>query len=106
MNYYRLKSVSLSGEVDYSWVKSVRYISTNKIEVMPNPTKGNLQIKGLSTENNKISVMNSKGQLLGTFNTNGSSSYVIDMSSYVTGFYIIKVIDENGIESSFKVVKE
>lgn len=71
------------------------------IRLSPVPARSTLQIYTKGLQLNKpstISVMSSTGVLLKTFQSNASDKVVqLDVSSLVSGIYIIKVINGNKV---------
>ncbi len=77
------------------------FIKTN-IRVYPNPTAGLLKISNPNfIKINKVEVYNIYGQKLSSKFKNNS----IDLNAFRSGIYMIKMIDENGKQGTFKVMK-
>ena len=72
-------------------------------EAYPNPTTGNLSLKGEFDADATVSVYDQSGRLLHTQDAiNGSS---IDLSNYHTGMYLLKV-SSNGATTTKTIVKQ
>lgn len=63
---------------------------SSKWIVYPNPAGDLIQIKGLGAENNKVSIMNTLGQILDEKN-NLSQEQFIDVQQLNTGIYYIQI---------------
>jgi predicted outer membrane repeat protein len=94
-NYYRLKMISYSGEVEYSMVRVVR-ISKNEIEIFPNPVNNEIQIsfnKSVSG-NYPFEIFSVFGQSIykGTINAENTNTS-IDISGFGlnSGTYILSI---------------
>jgi len=94
INYILQKYSSLLS-VDDSFIKS-------NITLYPNPTRGSITISNPNfVKINTIEVFNIYGQRLKTIENKNR----IDISSFINGFYFIKMEDENGKQGTFKVIK-
>lgn len=105
-NFYRLKQVSLNGQVKYS---EIRVVNINEKGVglfaVPNPTQGSLTIKGLRNGNNNLVLVNAIGQVLLNVDIEDQSEYYIDLSRFAAGTYYISVRNADGAVDNIKVVK-
>lgn len=91
VNMYRIKMVSKSGEITYSEVKSVDFVSNESVAVYPNPVKDVLNI---TSDNEYVSVKN----ILGVEVFSGKNVQSIDVASWAPGVYFVHL-------SSGEVVK-
>ena len=73
----------------YDWIGE----SNESVSVYPNPTTGNVNVAapGLS----HITVMNTLGQVIYDSEADGNMT-TLDLNSYQTGIYMVRVITENG----------
>lgn len=67
-----------------------------KISVYPNPTHGRTTIEGKGLQH--ITLFNGIGQELLSVEASGDQ-WVLDLSSYHAGYYIVKVESENGVKN-------
>jgi len=111
-NYYRIKAVSLNGEVKYSNIVVVKLGGKgNEMSVYPNPVKGNtisLSLNGLSKGNYTMSVFNQLGQqvLNRVINHNGgNATQTVDLSSLATGIYELRLSNGQTVLTE-RLVKE
>ena len=77
-----------------------------KITIAPNPNKGDFTITAShATENGIIEIYNSLGQLVLTekVKTNGNNIHLLEQ---VSGIYLVRWIENNGILGTFRMVKE
>lgn len=74
------------------------------IELFPNPSRGLLNITGLS-EGQTLQLYNTVGNMLFQVKVN-SDFEVISLDQYSAGFYIVVVSDNNKIIGNYKVVKK
>lgn len=75
------------------------------IQVFPNPTSGNIMIKGLETENKTfLSVYNTTGKLLMESSAINSTSKQIDLKDLDAGVYWL-VLRNNDFVKTVNVVK-
>lgn len=109
--YYQVTAVYHEGDVECESDPAISYFEPendyiivevtaieendiNDVKVYPNPTNGNLNIaaEGL----NRITVINTLGQVLFDKNAN-SDNEIVDMSRYDAGIYMIRITTETGI---------
>ena len=101
-NYYRIKSVSKTGEVHYSAiVKVTTGNGRNLITLYPNPVIGStvtLQLENMEKGNYSITLFNNQGQQVmtkGIQHNGGTASQTIDLSKMLSGVYEVKISGNN-----------
>ncbi|MFY0591897.1 Calx-beta domain-containing protein, partial [Roseivirga sp.] len=114
MNYYRLKQNDVSGDFVYSSVISLRIERNeeeNQYKVFPNPIAVNEALKlGYSLiEHTKINIQawNSKGVILykSTLDLKQGEGHVsIDSNLFKSGIVFIRITDDRGKTSLFKII--
>jgi Secretion system C-terminal sorting domain len=100
-NYYQLKMVANDATVSYSAVKEISLKGTNILELYPNPTKNQLNIKLQSINANEaqITVIDNMGRIILTQQNNinnGLNTLSIDTHNLTSGIYFIKIQDNFG----------
>ncbi len=98
-NYYRLRSVSLSGDVTYSNILRLNMgVGKTDMTIISNPVRGgvvNLQLSNMEKGKYAINVFNNVGQAIYTQSmnlTDGSSTEVINLPSNVAkGTYFVQL---------------
>ncbi len=87
INYYRLKSVDVTGDFQYSEIKKVNFAEpTDIVKVYPNPSNGTINIS--VNEAAKYSVMDVNGKIV----SEGEVDAQIKLSDLPTGLYMVKVM--------------
>lgn len=87
INYYRLKSVDVAGDFQYSEIKKVNFTEpTDIVKVYPNPSNGTINIS--VNEAAKYSVMDVNGKIV----SEGDVNAQIRLSDLPTGLYMVKVM--------------
>ncbi len=105
VNYYRLKQIDNGESFKYSQTRTVTFTGTTDIKVMPNPTTDRLIITAnRNVRFESVTVFNLDGKLMET-NQKFQSGNSIDMRSYPTGIYMIKIIDDAGKTDIKTVIK-
>lgn len=102
-NFYRIKSVGINNNIQYSAVVKLSISKTDKsIRIFPNPIKGNIfsiQISG-AAGSYTTELYNIAGQKIYTTNvmhTGGNSTQHISIPSNLpSGNYQLRIINENG----------
>ncbi len=111
-NYYRIKAISLNGEVKYSSIVVVRLNTKGtKITLYPNPVKGStiqLQLSNLEKGNYSVTLFNQLGQqvMSKTINHNGgSSNQTIEIGTIAGGVYELRLSNGQTVITQ-KLIKE
>jgi hypothetical protein len=81
---------------------STNQVSKQEVEIFPNPTKGNLEIKNLP-QNSKLIITDILGARVRVININPSTQ-TIDISDLKNGVYLISNNDKNN-HFTKKIVK-
>ena len=101
-NYYRLKTVELSGKISYSNVVLINLKAGIKVNLYPNPVTDKLTIQQFGSIQNKTAVLSDgRGNILQQIKLT-SQQQTVNMETYPSGVYILKM--EDG--TVFKVVKQ
>lgn len=96
---------AIAGSIDNS---SIKLISTNEIDVFPNPIKNQLYIRfnGVNTENSKLTIRDIQGKLVYSNDLNSNESFVkISTENFSNGIYFVDFMN-NGQKMVTKIVKE
>ncbi len=75
----------------------------NNVVVYPNPTSGMVQIQNSESGIQNVEVYDAYGKLLKVMNVNGLTA-TLDLGSYATGTYFVRVMTDKGIVTK-RVVK-
>ena len=94
--------------VDYTGISDV---TIGTISIYPNPTDGqfNIELNGLPSSDTEIQITDVRGRLVFKTVLEGiSESQIVsvDISNEESGVYFIKVLQENGVILSQRIVKE
>jgi hypothetical protein len=111
-NYYRIKAISLNGDVKYSSIVVVRLNTKGtKVTLYPNPVKGdqiNLELSGLAKGNYTVSLFNQLGQQVmnRSIQHNGTNAtQTINIGTIPSGVYELRLA--NGTTAvTQKLIKE
>jgi protocatechuate 3,4-dioxygenase beta subunit len=100
VNFYRLKMVEMTGDADYSLIRTIRFDSDGIVSIFPNPAKSNVNIalpdewQGAAVS---INMFNSSGQMvLNLVKTNAAQIVTVSVNGLPTGYYILTVKNING----------
>lgn len=99
-NLYRLKMIDRDETFAYSRIQRLFFNST--IIFYPNPVNDYLIIKGGSSM--RINIVDNAGRLL--YDSEVASTESIDMSSFSTGIYMVKLFNSDGSVTTTKVIKQ
>jgi Secretion system C-terminal sorting domain len=102
--YYRIKIVSLAGDIKYSSIVFVKQNNGIDVVVYPNPVNDVLSIAGLKS-NATIKIINAAGQIILQQNTT-ASSLSIDAKSIKPGIYVMQVFSNGNKQSSQTIIKQ
>lgn len=108
-NYYRLRIVDQDGSFSYSPIRMVTFGAGNTVQILPNPTKGAVEVMfTAATEGSTtVNVLDMSGRLLQTRTIErqrGSNNVSIDLGGLAQGVYWIALLDETGTKS-YRVVR-
>jgi ELWxxDGT repeat protein len=111
-NYYRIKAISLNGEVKYSSIVVVRLNSkSSNITLYPNPVKGStiqLQVSNVEKGNYSVTLFNQLGQQVMNKTINhigGSSNQTVELGILASGVYELRLSNGTTVITQ-KLIKE
>ncbi len=95
-NYYRVKSVDMSGAFEYSSIKMVQFIKSTSLSVSPNPATDRVVIgfDNPMKEMKSIEVIDATGKVVATFKTSGNQIQ-LQTAGYNRGLYFIRTTGSN-----------
>ena len=103
-HYFRLRMIDEDDSFTYSRMETVKTSCGNPaIHVYPNPAHSIVNVEGLK-EDTKVLLMNIQGQNLLEHHMKKANSS-LDLSTFPTGLYILKVIEGNGKITNLSVLK-
>ena len=79
------------------------YTLDNTVTVYPNPTTGMIQIQNSESRIENVEVYDAYGKMLNVVSVNDNVT-AIDLTSYASGTYFVKIVTENGVVTK-RVVK-
>ena len=93
INYYRLKSVSLSGVFDYSQIKFINFKDAIQLSIAPNPasTFTIVTVDSKYTGEKKIQLVDAKGVVVKTASS-FANTINIKTADLQKGMYVVKVV--------------
>jgi len=111
-NYYRIKQVNNDGKYTYSKVINIVYDpSAFTMQIYPNPIRDvlNLKVSLPGADNIQLQVSDMEGQIVlktTKFITNGIGEFNIDVRSWPSQLYSVKIIDSNNkVLGTQKIIK-
>ncbi len=100
--FYRLKQIGLDGHSTYSSVIKLYNRQNTSISIFPNPVKNSMTVSvGRADVGSTARLLDKEGRTLQQF-TITQQSFIVDMSSYTAGMYLLQL--SNG--SIQKITKE
>ena len=104
--YFRLKIINLDGTFSYSnSIVKASCAGNGHITVAPNPVKDVFHISGMAAGKNTIAIYSNDGKLVRT-ETISSTFGDVNISNFLKGIYIVRIIAENGTAFSQKIIKD
>ncbi len=103
-NYYRLISVDIDGSKSSSDLQSVNFGSVISLSIYPNPTKGNINIAGL-TKGDLVKITDLIGRAVAVKANEGESVMNLSLDGENTGVYLISVSRDGKVVSTNRLVK-
>lgn len=96
--------MDINGNYGFSLVRTVRFMgATNNIRVYPNPVS-NIMIVDGGTPNSVIRIFDMTGNLVARKDIAASTAN-FDLSTYVSGAYLVVVSDNSGNTETYRIVK-
>jgi hypothetical protein len=98
-HYYRLKQTDLDGQDTYSAIQTVSFDQNGgQISVYPNPTRGQVFINGISSNQNKVLIewYDAGGKRLAQESAPVSGGPAILNPHFNNGIYLLKIITAEG----------
>ncbi|MFN6379002.1 MAG: T9SS type A sorting domain-containing protein [Flavobacteriales bacterium] len=86
-------------------VVSIEESSSSEVMVRPNPTNGRVEIISKTRLINRMEILNAVGEVVYSKINNYENSNVLELTSFMSGVYYIKVYFENGESEVYKIVK-
>jgi hypothetical protein len=111
INYYRIRQVDIVGRSSYSTTIKIQNAGLiTKQSIFPNPVANRLsmaiQSQALKEINLIISDVSGRQVYQQYFSVDkGNNSFSIDFSKQVAGFYILQIIERNGVKHHLEFVK-
>lgn len=107
--YFRLKAVDKDGRLAYSAIAVATGTGAcgtgSTISVSPNPTSNLLTIQHLDGGKNRIALLDINGKQLTEVSTTGTTQG-IDITTYASGIYLLRITNASGNATTLKVVKQ
>jgi hypothetical protein len=100
-HYYRLKMVDLDGSFAYSRVRFIRF-SGPDISFFPNPVADRLYARGIVAFKS-IEAFDPQGRPLLSLTENPSKG--IPVGSWKKGFYLIRIVQQDGSVTKYRIAK-
>ena len=108
MSYYRLVAVGKDGEEQRSVIRNIYNKDDIDWSVFPNPTSGDLTIRGLQSDKNiTVHVINSLGQSVRNwYHLNASHSVQVSLSGLPNGAYFVSIQQDERMHRYVTVIKK
>ncbi len=103
LNYYKIESVDFDGRKQYSETRILNFKpqTLNGISIFPNPAKDFVTIESKDIIK-QIKVINQVGQIVYS-NTINRTSYILNLTLFSNGLYIVQTTKTNGETSTQKL---
>jgi len=85
---------------------AVAELSSQTFTVAPNPTSGIVTVSSSEGKISQVSVLGLDGKMLEHNSSLRDGTVILDLGSYRSGVYLIKVDGDQGSSKTFKVIKE
>ncbi len=103
--YFRIKVIDNDGSFTYSQTVKTNCSGKVQITMAPNPVRDAFRINNMGAGKNTIAIYANDGKLVRTeIATNATKD--VNISSFLRGMYVVKIINENGDTFTQKIVKE
>jgi len=98
VSYYRLKQTDIDGHDKYSTIETVSFDQNLRLSVYPNPTRGQVFISGISSNQNTVKTewYDAGGRLLSQESATVAGGTAILNPHFNNGIYWLKIITAEG----------
>ncbi|MCB9261362.1 MAG: T9SS type A sorting domain-containing protein [Flavobacteriales bacterium] len=104
--YYRIKQVDFDGNFEYSEVQAVQFYGENEMVVYPNPASDAINVEFEAGKNQRVTITNFAGQVIGVYQLNEFGRLSISTEDYPHGMYFIRAESKYGITTQKVVVNK
>lgn len=106
-HFFRIKMIDRDGSFIYSNVRSAGKcnIANTGILITPNPSKNLVSISGLTPGKNILILFDINGRHLQTIQST-ASLIIMDLGKYISGIYLLRILDSAGNWKNQKIVKQ
>lgn len=105
VNYYRLKMIDFNGSFTYSKICQATIFSERRApQIYPNPFHSTLTIEGADLNEMHYVLTDLLGQKV-AIGKIGNQKYELDLSSLLSGVYILQLFENEHFVSSQKLLK-
>lgn len=104
-NYYRLKQLDFNGDFEYSEIRTVKFdlvLAAEKLVLYPNPVTKYFKITNAESAATLAEIYDFSGKQLARIN--GTENEFSLPISFNDGWYIVKVMHQNGTVSQYKII--
>ena len=104
-NYYRLKQLDFNGDFEYSEIRTVKFdlmLAAEKLVIYPNPVTKYFKIANAESAATVGEIYDFSGKQLARIN--GAENEFSLPASLNNGWYVVKVVYQNGTVSQHKII--
>jgi endonuclease I len=106
LNYYRLKSVDIDGQFEYSEIINIRHQSKKWVQLYPTLVENNIHLDfNESILDAEIQIFNTQGKLMLSKQLNNSPHQEIQLNDLSTGIYFVSIKSGTLVETERIFVK-
>ncbi len=103
-NYYRLKQTDIDGNYTYSTIVLVSFQNNQAVSVYPNPSTGNIYIKGLNTNTTQTEWYDISGRIVLNQTVSVNNGMVKLNTNLANGVYVLKYTTGNDSWNTQKII--
>ena len=104
--FFRLKMINKDGTFTYSEIRKLSCTDPKtQIAIAPNPVIDMFNISGMEKGKNTILIYSNDGKLIKSQVT-GTTTYNVDISNFSAGLYMVRILNENGSNTTKRIVKK
>ena len=104
--FFRLKMINKDGTFTYSEIRKLSCTDLKtQIAIAPNPVIDMFNLSGMEKGKNTILIYSNDGKLIKSQVT-GTTTYNVDISNFSAGLYMVRILNENGSNTTKRIVKK
>jgi hypothetical protein len=108
-NFYRLRQLDMDGKTAFSQIRDIVIDRNNELRVYPNPVKDvfTVDLRKLSFSSAQLVLLDMQGRTLQNWRVAiGVGVLTLDIRDQLPGYYLLKIVNENGEYAIHRLIRQ